>query len=243
MTAAQVYENVLSELKREYTSTMTPEEFNTHIHIAQLEWVKVCYTLIDQQQKSNADISAIRVVTDGIGGMPNALPNIGQPIAGRERFVLPSDFLYLLAVAAQVKYYNVPCTKDGTLSPWINAKPLPSDRAYLFNDYYTRPMAVPDRLYYTQLGSGQGELRFAAGDSIVQFAQLHYLRYPRRILVDDNGDSVQNPEFGEVQCIEIAKWCVASYLEKLEEMRAQSYIQLGQLRNDQLPPLSPNSTT
>ena len=243
MTAQQVYLTVLSEMKREYTTTMTPSEFNDHINRAQLEWVKVCYSLIDQQQKTNADLSPIRVMTDGVGTMPAPIPNSGAAIPTRERFLLPDNFLYLLAVAAQVRYKNEPCKKDGTLSGWILALPKPSDRAYLTDDYYSRPAPRPNRLYYYQLGEGKGELRFEAGESVVEFVRLHYLRYPRQILVDADGESVSDPEFSDVQCLEIAKWCVASYLEKIEEMRQQTYVALGQLRYDQLPPLSPNTTT
>ena len=154
---------------------------------------------------------------------------------------LPQDYLYLLSVGAVCIYYGHPCKKDGTPSKVIAATYLPDDRLQLINDdYYSSPMAEFPRLYYDRRGN---VLVFHAGTSALKEVHLSYLRYPTRVEVDDQGNDVSNCEFGQMQANEIVKWCVASYLEKIEEQRQQSALMLLGMQDQMFsqPPISSSS--
>jgi hypothetical protein len=219
MTATEIYKAVLQELNYQETTTITPEEFNHHIWVAELEYVKTRYMAYERAQKTIDDLRVLKVTTDGIAGMPTPLLPNGT-IANAQWVVLPENYFRLTAVAVVAKYYGEPCKKDGTLSEPIPCRFLADDQAHLTSkSYYMKPAAQYPRLYYVQRGN---TLVFKAGTSLVHYAIINYLRYPARIRVDDNGQSLVDSEFLDEQNYELVKWCVASYLEKIEEMRMQS---------------------
>lgn len=239
VSAKEVYQAVLAELKHYNTTSLTPQEFNYHIWIAELEYVKNRYWAYEQHQKQIDDLDILRVVTDGVAGSPAPLPNEGANVAGQEFITLPENYLHLLAVSARAKYYDVPCQTDGTLSGFIACTHLKDDMRYVvMDDYYRKPLAVWPRLYYDQR---ERKLAFLAGKSIVQDVQIVYLRYPKRIEFD-----VQNPsggvgsEFHWEQTLEIVKHCTISYLETIKDPRLQSMLAVdGKNFNQFAPPNAP----
>lgn len=239
VSSTEVYKAVLKELKHYNTTSMTPEEFNYHIWIGQLEYVKNRYWAHEQHQKQIDDLDRIHIVTDGIAGNPGPLLNEGSAVAGEEYVTLPGNLLYLLAVGVKVKYMNEPCKADGALSDYIAAKHLKDDERYMIDRaYYRKPKPEWPRLYYTQRNR---VLVFAAGDSIVQHVRLAYLRYPVRIVFDPTGANHVDSEFDWGQTHEIIKHTVMSYLEIIESPRTQSYIGVDQKNFNQFPP--PNVPT
>ena len=234
MTAEEVYKSVLKELKQEYTTSITPEEFNHHIWVAEIEYVKTRYWAHEQHQKTIDDLRTIKVMTDGIGGMPNPLIASGSALPNSQFVTLPEDYMHLTAVSAIVEYVNEPCKKNGTLSDPIACSFLPDDKEKLvLGDFYSKPKPAFPRLYYSQRGN---VLVFKAGSSIVRKVFLNYLRYPKRIAIDVNtGASIQDSEFLDEQTIEIVKWCVHSYLEKIEEMRVQTMALIQSKNFEQFP--------
>lgn len=234
MTAQEVFRSVLNELEHEYTKSMTPEEFNHHIAIAEYEWIKTRYWAHEQHEKSIDDLQLIKVITDGIAGMPNPIPNAGQPIAGREYIDMPIDLLFLLNVAVVARYKNVPCEKNGTLSPPIAATYLPDDRMRtVIADYYHKPIAKFPRLYYMRRDN---KMVFSLGESIVEYVYLTYLKKPAAPQLDNLGNNVVNPNWAYAQQVEIIKWCVHSYLGKIEEIRFQTESALLGKSFEQYPP-------
>lgn len=226
VAAIDVYKAVLEQLKHEFTTSITPTEFNEIIWTAQLEYVNNRYWAHDQHQKSVDDLAVLIVETDGIIG-PSPLLNIGNSIAGGEVFLVPAAYYHMLNVAAIVKYKNVPCKTDDTLSDPIVAIPVTDDEEkVLRHHYYKRPLAQYPRLRYKRRGnidnSGNSYLRFLAGDSIVEKVIITYLREPKRIVFDPNGQSVDS-EFSEYVTKEIVKWATAAYLEIIQDPRWQSY--------------------
>ena len=156
VTSTDVYKAVLAELKHYNTTSMTPDEFNYHIWIATLEYVKNRYWAHEQHQKQIDDLSVIKIVTDGVAGYPAPLVNLGPAIAGQEYVDLPADYLHLLAVSVKVLYKNVPCETDGTLSNYISATHLKDDSRFTIeDDYYKKPVAEWPNLYYDQRGNIQ----------------------------------------------------------------------------------------
>lgn len=243
MTAADTYVAVLAELKAENTTSMTPDEFNYHIKVAQYEYARIRYMAYEQHQRTLDDLRSIHVMTDGISG-PAPLVNVGIPQPELEVFVLPTDYMDLLSVRARLRYYGEPCHTDGTLSDYMASKAIQDNRKEAIrHSYYSKPAARPDRVYHSLYGAGNtgggATLRFMAGSSIVDSVIATYLRKPSDITVDGNGNSVLNPQWDDVQMQEIVKWCVASYLEKIESMRTQTYMSLlGITHSNQQPYMS-----
>lgn len=234
VSATDAYKAVLEELKHYNTTSMTPEEFNYRIWIAEIEYVKNRHWAYEQHQKTIDDLDIIRIVTDGVAGYPAPLVNQGPSIAGQEWVQLPNDYFRLLEVSAQVRYKNVPCKIDGTLSNYIPCTPLKDDKRHAVDeDFYQKPIAEWPNLYYDQRGR---RLAFRAGDSIVEKVQLVYLRYPIRIFFDVTGANHVNSEFPWEQTMEIVKLCVRTYLEAIESARTQSNIQVDSLNFSQNPP-------
>jgi hypothetical protein len=234
MTAQEVYRAVLNELEHEYTKTMTPDEFNHHIAVAEYEYIKTRYWAHEQHEKSIADLQVIKIITDGIAGAPALIPNAGIAVAGQEWIQMPSDLLYLLNVAVIARYKGVSCQKDGTDSPPIAATYLPDDRMHIVEkDYYNKPIAQFPRLYYMRRAD---KMTFKLGQSIVRFVSLTYLRQPAPAQLDSSGNSLINPIWAYAQQIEIVKWCVHSYLGKIEEMRFQVESALLGKSFEQAPP-------
>lgn len=239
VTSEQVYKAVLKELKHYNTTSMTPDEFNYHIWVGQLEYVKKRYWAHEQHQKQIDDLDIIRIITDGIAGNPIPLPNEGANVAGQEYITLPEDFMYLLAVGVKVQYQGDECQPDGSLSDYISATPLKDDKRFVATtDYYSLPRPEWPNLYYTQRG---GKMVFKAGDSIVQHVLLSYLRYPIRIVFDPTGAGHVDSEFNEQQTNEIVKETVEKYLETIESRRTQSFIGVNDRNFNQFPP--PNVPT
>ena len=241
VTSETVYRAILKELKHYNTTSMTPEEFNYHIWIAELEYVKDRYWAHEKHQKQIDDLDVIRVITDGIAGAPIPLPNEGANVAGQEYINMPEDYLHLLAVGVKVTYFGEECKADGSQSPdHIAATPLKDDKRYVAEtDYYSLPRAEWPNLYYTQR---LGKMVFRAGQSIVNEVKLSYLRYPLRIVFDplDSSNNVDS-EFGEAQTNEIVELCVESYLETIESRRTSSFVGIKDRNFNQFPP--PNVPT
>ena len=221
MTGDLVYEAVLRELKNEYTTTITPSEFNYHIRVAQIEYTKTRYWAWDQHQKSIEDLSALKVVTNGIGGMPSPLSNMGSTAPNSQWTNSPQDLQHLLSVSAICIYQGEPCRKNGSLSDPIACTYLADDKMNLVrSDYYSKPRPEFPCLYYYQ---ADNKFYFWAGTSIAHKVILSYQRYMTPIEVDPvTGANVTGSELGDMQTYEIVKWCALSYLEKIEEARMQT---------------------
>lgn len=239
VTSTDVYKAVLAELKHYNTTSMTPDEFNYHIWIAELEYVKNRYWAHEQHQKSIDDLSVIKVVTDGVAGYPNPLPNQGPSVAGKEYITLPVNYLHLLAVSVQLKLINVPCIANNTISEYTAATHLKDDQRFVVQqDYYKKPSYEWPNLYYDQRGN---KLTFHCGDSIVQNVMISYLRLPARIFFDISNVAHVSSEFEWPQTLEIVKHCVISYLETIKDPRVQTMLPINEKNFLQSPP--PNVPT
>ena len=235
MTGVDVYVAVLHELKHENTTSMTPSEFRHHIKRAMLEYINLRYWAYDQHQKPIDDLAPIHVETNGVNGNPAPIANTGLQAPKGEMFVLPTDYMHLLAVKALVKYYGEPCYTDGTMSDWIVAMHCPDNMVYqVEHHYYKKPKPEYPNLYYRH---NKKTLTLMAGKSIGQQVCITYLQRPPYIAVADNGTNVQDSVFDDEQTMEIVRWCVASYTETIESYRQQSMIQYVGLTHQQYPPL------
>lgn len=242
MTAVEVYLAVLKQLEYQQTKSMDEEEFNHHYKIAEYEYIKTRFYAHDQNTKTIEDLQVIKVVTDGIGGQPAPLINVGQSIAGREIFQLPSDLLFITNVQGRVTYYGMPCPnkneRDGMKSDFINAEFLSDDQfGVLQYNKYTAPIARWPRMKYTRRNN---QLLFKAGRSIVNEVQLIYIKLPipaQIAFVNGNLQNVTNPIWKDAQQIEIINLLVLNYLGKIEEQtKFQNETGLAGIRFEQTPP-------
>ena len=182
MTAQEVYEAFLHELKQENTTSATPTEFNYHIYRAELEYVTSRYWAFDQHQKSIDDLDVITVETNSIAGAPAPLVNSGNNVSGQEYFIIPDDLLILLNVAISCNIYGDTCVDDGTFKNFTAAKFLSADREKVVHEsYYSKPYHEYPRLYYK---IRTGNIIPVLGDSIAQECIITYLKYPDKIEVD-----------------------------------------------------------
>ena len=240
-TAAELYDQVLDLLRYEETSSMTPDEFNRHYNIAQLEYIKTRHWAWDRHQKTLDDLDKIKVITNGLAGFPTPLQNVGNNVAGEEVFELPADYFRMLSVGVKFCYIGDPCIADNTISDWTAAVPTPEDRdKMLSQDYYSAPYHEWPNIFYQQYDR---KLFIKMGKSIAKELLISYLRYPTVMEVDANGEDLPVPTvstFEIEQSDEIAKWCVHSYLEKLQELRMQTMqLILGKAFNQSPPPGQP----
>ena len=221
MTAQEVYEAFLHELKQENTTSATPTEFNYHIWRAELEYVTTRYWSFDQHQKSIDDLDVITVETNSIAGSPAPLINSGANVSGQEYFIIPEDLLILLNVAISCKIYGDSCVKDGTLKNFTAARFLSADREKVVHEsYYSKPSYEYPTLYYK---IRSGNIIPVIGENIAQECIITYLKYPDKIEVDANtGTSITDSPFGDSQTLEIVRMGVLSYIETIESNRTQS---------------------
>ena len=222
MTAQEVYKGVLAELRKEETTSMTPEEFNYHAFIGQLEYVKTRYWGFDRHQKAIDDLQQLIVVTDGLFGNPLPLNNLGLSEPGQEGFALPYDsmtgegYLYMLQGKASVIYKGHPCVSDaspGTV--YLRYKQHNINTANVYDNQ------SEDYVHY-YLESGYIRIEPGFPGHVSQLI-IRYLRYPARILVDETtGESVSNPELNDMATLEVIKWITHSFLETIESYRLQT---------------------
>lgn len=211
----EVYQAVLQEINKANTRSMTPEEFNYHVKIGQLEWLKMRYWGFDKHQKTISDLQPIILISDlSVVGIIED----GQVVGLSEDFVLPDDYLYTLQVKFKCHYLEDDCYEDGTFFGNLVAK-------YRLHNLSDNPYHKGNnqKIYYQEWG---GNIRRIKGDDTIKAinCNLSYLRYPANIEVDTAGENVQASEFGTMQNIEIAKWTAASYLENIESMRTRSML-------------------
>ena len=243
MTGVEVYRAVLAELKHENTTSMTPAEFRHHIKIAQIEYMNLRYMVHEQHQKPIDDLAIWHIETNGVGGNPSPIANTGAMAPGEDMFLLPINYAHLLNVEAKVKYVGEPCRTDGTESDWIAAKFVDdSQEKTIRHHHYVKPAPrYPRMRYKSRTNGGVQLLQILAGKSIPFLVNVTYLRIPTPISIDDSAANVQSSELSDPQTYEIIKWCVASYLEKIESVRQQSLMMLLGITNQLTPPYPPEN--
>tara|TARA_Y100001956_G_scaffold53718_1_gene52472 strand:+ start:2946 stop:3599 length:654 start_codon:yes stop_codon:yes gene_type:complete len=209
MTSAEMYQRTLELLNKEHTGTIYPEEFDIFINIAQEAWLKNRYAEVGLTEKRIDDLREVKVILPGIA-----------PVA-QNTFDLPGDYLFMLAAAFRLQYFNStdPCVEDGTISDIeIIGTPARSDQKYVqIYDPWSKPNNW--RLYYDQVGT---QIKLITGtDSIAQSATFEYLREPAAIQV--TGVPV-DCELSRETHQEIVDLCVRKVLEVIESGRYQTFL-------------------
>ena len=219
MTATEFYINLLQELRSHHTTTLTPIEFNHLIESSMYQWVQTRFYAFEQHQKHIDDLEQIVVVTNGAGGMPNPLNNLGELIPGKEYFIpnnsiQNNDKLFLINVRFLMTA-NQNCTEK-----YEDAQLKKTD--FMTNkNAYDKPSNT--NIYYQQRGGKIFRYDLGQSNRVAKNAIITYLRKPIIPLLDANGNGIVDPEFNDMVCTEIIKFTVATYLERITSQRQRSF--------------------
>ena len=148
------------------------------------------------------------------------------------------EYLRLNSVSFKLRYVNNECDLEG-ISEWLDANVLRSDNKSVFTKNPFRK-AKDDRLYYEILN--EHIVLTTNTESKGYRMRLDYLRYPRRIFLNENNGGNLNMEQagipsysgtvqGSVNCEmpntlrqEIIDIAVRTYIERVKDPRYQTYI-------------------
>jgi len=227
VSAQDMYDYILTQIHKEVTSTVYPEEFETHINKAQHEFIENRYSQAEQIQKRIDDIRTLVAI--------DLIANTGPAVAGQEIFLLPynpnafvtttgnpsgtnNGYLHMLNVGFKIEYKESTCGLSGVSDYYIKARPLPSDKEYeIAFDPYNKPTDF--KLYY-QLNGDRLRL-ISNGKSIGVESKIQYIRYPRKIEVVTQQVDCELPLHTRKEISDIA---VRSILEKIASPRYQSIL-------------------
>lgn len=213
MTATEFYNKILEELRSHHTTTLTPLEFNELVDTMLYQWVQTRFYAFEQYQKSIDDLEKIVVVTNGEGGMPNPLPNLGKAIPGKEFFVL-DDKVFLVNVRFFMSAGSK-CKRQEE-SAQLKKTDFVSNK-----NSYDKPSNT--NIFYQQYDGRIWRYDTGKSDRIAEKAIVTYLRKPVIPRLDENGNSLIDPEFDDRICNEQIKFIVQTYLERIKEPRQRSF--------------------
>lgn len=226
VTAQDMYEFFLTELNKEFTGSVFPDEFEKLINTVQIDFIENRYFNVEGSQKRIDDIRTLVIVDEVVF-------NTGANIAGQEIFALPYDpnanvvtpknpsgtnrgYLFLMAAAFKINYVNNICSLTG-VSELLKAKPMRADKRHeITRDPFNKP--TDERLYYQE--SGDTLLLFTGTSSYGTEVHIDYIRYPRDISV--TGSPNVDCELPLHARQEIVRMAVKRKLEEIESPRFQS---------------------
>lgn len=223
VTAKDMYEALLHELRAENTASVTPSEFNYHINAAMLQWLQSRFFAMEETQKHIDDLEKLLVRTNGVGGAPQPLINQGEAKAGKEYFLFPSNAVFFtdkaFLINVQFEMSAHPCYDNQ--SKLIGAKIKKMDTVSNDNAY---DLPNNHNLFYYQADGKIFRYDVGMSSTVASKAVVVYIRMPQKIGVNEiTGESVSNPEFDPRVNLEIVKWAVRSLLENLESPRQNSF--------------------
>ena len=224
ITVQDMYDAFLSNLNKDKTGTVFPEEFEILINQAQMDYIKNKYDAVELTEKRIDDLREI-VILDEL------IPNTGANIAGQELFALPYNanafvvtpknpsgtnhgYLFMLRCALSIQYVNSPCAQSG-ISPYMKTKVMTSDkRNEISRDPFNKP--TEERLYYQT--TGDTLICFTGTQSYGVNVQIDYLRYPRDIQIVNAQVDCELAVHARQEIVNIA---VRKKLQQIESPRYQ----------------------
>jgi len=230
VTALDMYDAFLSNLNKDKTGTVFPEEFEILINQAQMEYVKNKYDAVEVTEKRIDDLREIIVLNEIIA-------NTGANISGQELFQLPYSatgfistpknpsgdnhgYLFMLRCAMQIKFVNSPCKQTG-LSDYRKTKVMSSDKhEEILRDPFNKP--TEERLYYQT--TGDAFICFTGTQSYGVSAEIDYLRYPRDIKIIGVPVDCELSIHGRQEIVDIA---VRKKLQQIESPRYPGNVNEG----------------
>lgn len=204
-----IYNGVLAELNKEYNASFETWDYVFFLNKAVYEWVKLKYKEYETTQKRTDDL---QVITNR-----NTLLQLDKL-----RATLPSNYLFLLGVRAEVKG-KTKCEDAGIVKECYK---MTSDRkGYELSNYYGQLKnwyeITKDAIYL-----------IPEKNTTIDNIYIEYIEKPDAQNIDiDNPSSTQNNLIPLLQkeyiAIEIIKLTASMFLESIEQQRTQGHIQLN----------------
>jgi len=241
-TSRNVYDAVLSRIKKQSTGILPPIPANELINDAQIDWIDFKLGEIEKNQKRIDDLRTIRILPApqiaADGATTFLLPD-GTSVTDAITLALLPKYFRLLNVAFRITYVNNECGLTG-ISDWIyNVHVMRSDQR---NWIMTSPHRKPSdsKIYYEIIGE---HIVIETNSSSTAYrVRLEYLRPARMYFYNyiNNGNTEQaspatdytgatagsiNLEFPNKQKVEIVDRAAQIYLERIKEERYRTYLQ------------------
>ena len=238
MDAITTYKQFLDGIKKESTSTVTPDAFNRLFNKIQLDVIVSKLSKTELESKRIEDLSQLlqyKIISPDVVGSNNfTIPRTGEFGFAHS----PSDkILKLLNVAFKIVYEGHECINDSE-SGYISAEYLRTDEKYsIFNNPFRVPTLSPPytRIYY-QLYENRITVIFSNNtvDSFASKMKIEYYRYPIKFNFDKNNpDESIDCEFKDELCQEIIDHTVMYYLENITDPNFQSkYLRINNNNNN-----------
>lgn len=246
MTVKELYEAVLTEVKKEQAPHLQLYEFNHYVNEAASEFIDDVYIAFEANQKSLDYLKAIKrtlnIPNDGTGipdPVDNTLNIVLQPgeYPDSDKFDLPRNYRHLTNL---VLVYRVTdeilqtCYEIDDIFQY-GAKRLDSDRyAAIIADPWQRPKfynpyySILDQECYVFSGIHQG--------LEIESVRMDYLKTPKRINItlqqafQDTVDTTEELEFDDIASRKILDKTVMKILERNSDPRTSSHAQINQLQ-------------
>lgn len=194
-TAESMYKYFLQLIRKERTTTVSPDKWNEWINSTLLNWVKTKLPEQEFVQKRIDDLEALYERYDQSGMPP-------------KEWDLPSDYLH--GIYAE---FMIPGTSD-----YLPGKILRSDNRTVYKQNPFRDNSDNTYVYF-ELREGT---IYAVDDISYETIGLGYYKLPLQIIYDPNGSSTAG-SFRLSQNQEVVELAARKYLERITDPRHQSF--------------------
>lgn len=206
-TVTDMYYSFLDGVKKESTTTVTPNRFNRIINTSQLLWIMVNIKDVEREQ---LDIDRFR----------NILVSEVLDVENENRFVLNNTYLRLLSTEFKVQWNEHSCYEGESL--FTQGHYLKTNNMSVSNSNPYRK-TNQNRLHYRQIGQ---DIEFLKNPHCTPLkCKVEYLRYAQEIKFVAIG-SVDNvdcelPTTAKQEIVDVA---VRIHLERVLDPRYKSYL-------------------
>lgn len=240
MTAKQLFEGFLMELKKEESPHFHLREFNYYVNEVINEFCNNIYLTFERNQGSLDYLRNIKKYIELNSFNPTQISSWKTP--------LPTDYRHLancIVYLKVVKPIQDKCYPPSDVLIDFEVKRLPSDqRQSIIKDYFQRPRYfrpywhIVDNNIEIFLDTNVG-LPGSGAPIELHKITMDYLKAPEEITLtydqayDDFVDSSQVLEFDEIAAKEIRKLLIQRVMERDMNQRLQSHIPITQTKPDQ----------
>ena len=246
-TAESMYRYFLTEIRKERTIVVSPNEWTSFINTIVLDWVNTKLPQREFNQKRIDDLEAIKVITDDSQYHAIECIRDGQSKEVYNIFAIPYEHptlpAYLSGLSASFFYKDEIHAIDNSLDggdddsmmmmaepqvtePTIEKIPtydlfggriLRSDKRVVYKNNPYREPDDKEFIYFEQRG---GHIYAFPKEKQFNRLVLEYYKYPAQIVFTGNEDKVGS--FQPAQNKEICDMAVTRYLERVSDQRIQT---------------------
>lgn len=242
MTTKELYEGVLTEVRKEQAPHIHLREFNHYANEAASEFVDDIYIAFETNQKSLDYLKAIKstISVNEAGVADPADPGLTITLNPGDypdslRFDLPSNYRHLTSLVVnylvEEPIFDLCYEVDDRFQ--YGSKKLDSDTySSIIADPFNRPRY--DRVYYSILDKECYVFSGVHNGLAVESVRMDYLKTPQRINItlqqafQDTVDTSDELEFDDISARKILDKIVQKILERNMDPRTQSHSQINQ---------------